>query len=274
MQFKNNVKTHLTENTRILSSEVPVRRYVQYNAFGYFRDYRICHDTLTLTTSGIRGMQKISVTPQLIDQRGLIGALTSELSRLEVYLMYNNASTGYHGFILHFRKFSQITKIECSYAFAWFMNIITSYGTRNTGTTNLVLYDSTTNLIGFNTSSPATTKILFPLVNRGINKLTVSSDALVMSQYVNGHKTATLDEIVLDPAHGTNFLSTTTKWTCLQFFYTLQKHLSIGSTREILLDVNNASAPSEYPDILPDCISTFHCSGIEALELFNFVVTK
>ena len=142
--------------------------------------------------------------------------------------MYNNeASTGYHSFILHIRKFSQITKIECNYTFAWFMNIIKSYGT---GTTNLVQYHSTINLIGFNTSSPATTKILFPLVNGGINKLTISSDALVTLQYVNGHKTATLAKIALDPAHGTNFLSTTAKWTCLRFFYTLWKHPSIGST--------------------------------------------
>ena len=183
-----------------------------------------------LTTSGISGMQKISITLQLIDQQGLIGTLTSELNKLDVYLMYNNTSTSYHSFILHFRKFSQITKIECNYTFAWFMNIITSYGTRNTGTTNLILHDSTTNLTGFNTSSPATTKILFPLVNRGINKLTISSDALVMSQYVNGHKTATLAEIALDPAHGNNFLSTTSKWICLRFFYTLRKHPSIGST--------------------------------------------
>ena len=118
------------------------------------------------------------------------------------------------------------------------MNIITSYGIRNTGTANLILYNSTTNLIGFNTSSPATTKILFPLVNGGISKLTISSDGLVMSQYVNGHKMATLAEIALDPAHRTNFLSTTTKWTCLQFFYTLRKDSSVGSIQEILPDVN------------------------------------
>ena len=135
---------------------------------------------------------------------------------LDMILKYN-ASTGYHGFILHFRKFREITKIECNYAFAWFINIITSYGTGKTGTTNLVLYDLyyDINLIGFNTRSPATTKILFPLVNGGINKLAISSDALVTSQYINGHKTATLAEIALDPAHGTNFLSAAAKWTCL-----------------------------------------------------------
>ena len=141
------------------------------HALSHFKDYRICHNTLTFsTTNSIINKQSATISPQLVDQHGLIGALTWELAKLDTYLIYNN-DNAYQGFKIYFRQFKNISRIECNYAFTWFVNIINSYGVRKVGTDNLVLYDSSTNLIGFSPSTAITTKAIFPLVNGGIIRL-------------------------------------------------------------------------------------------------------
>ena len=86
--------------------------------------------------------------------------------------------------------------IQCNYAFAWIFGIMVNFNGKS-ASDQLVLYNrlTTTNLIGFNGTSTVTNHMFYPLVNGGINKMTVSSDQLVTSQYINGFKTATLAEI-------------------------------------------------------------------------------
>ena len=62
---------------------------------------------------------------------------------------------------------------------------------------NLILFQQTPspqiNLLQFpNTGRKVSAKKFFPLLNGGINKITISSDELVASQYINGFKMATL----------------------------------------------------------------------------------
>ena len=46
-------------------------------------------------------------------------------------------------------------------------------------------------------------KTAFPRFNGGINKITVSSDLLATSQYINGHKTVTIAELQIGPSTNT-----------------------------------------------------------------------
>ena len=47
IKFDNDTNVHLTEETSIPASEIPVRRYVRCSTFLYLNDIRICHFTLT-----------------------------------------------------------------------------------------------------------------------------------------------------------------------------------------------------------------------------------
>ena len=99
-------------------------------------------------------------------------------------------------------------------------------------------------------------------MNGGINKLTVSSDELMTSQYVNGHKTATLAELAMSPSHIAGILETPQTWTSLKFFYTLSKHIDV-QTRQHFPNVDGATL-NFYPTMYPDHISWFHCNSDDA----------
>ena len=158
------------------------------------------------------------------------------------------------------------------------MNIITSYGTGNMGSMSLTLYKQTydqyreINLIGFNRTEKCS-KDLFPLMNGGINKLTISSDELVTSQYDNGYKTMTLAELAVSPSYVAGILEKPQTWMSLKFFYTLSKHVDI-QTCQHFPDVDGAATLNFYPMMYPDRISSFHCNSDDAIRLFDFVVTK
>ena len=97
-----------------------------------------------------------------------------------------------------------VMEIKLNIALALFLNIIPSYSNGKMGQDEIILYSKdpflveTINLIGFNGRTQYCNIILYPLKHGGINKLTVSSDKLVASQYVNGFKTATLAEITIN----------------------------------------------------------------------------
>ena len=91
------------------------------------------------------------------------------------------------------------------------MNIITKYDLGMGSNDKKVLFNSDfavyVNLIELETQTSNTrvrnkicTKTIYPLFNGGINRITVSSDLLATSQYINGHKTATIAELQIGPS--------------------------------------------------------------------------
>ena len=87
-----------------------------------------------------------------------------------------------------------------NYAFAWMMGTISSFK-GNSPDAMLVLKKTSSNIDTISDPSQIDdqkhiiSKQFFPLINRGINNINVSSDELVTSQYVNGFKTTTLASI-------------------------------------------------------------------------------
>ena len=49
LDFKSNEKVYLTKEIQIPQLEVPVKRYIRCESFGYYEDYRICHDNLIIS---------------------------------------------------------------------------------------------------------------------------------------------------------------------------------------------------------------------------------
>ena len=92
------------------------------------------------------------------------------------------------------------------------MNIITKYDLGKGSNDKKVLFSSDfvayVDLIGLemrkigNTRlrNKICTKTIYPLFNGGINRITVSSDLLATSQYINGHKTAAIAELQIGPS--------------------------------------------------------------------------
>ena len=202
--------------------------------------------------------KKLTITPQDIDSTDLIMTLSSKLPTVGIVL----------------------TRIVLNDTLAWFLNIIHSYSTGKTGQDEIILYSKdpylvekdSVNLMGFNGRTQYCNIVLYPLIHSGINKLTVSSDELVMSQYVNGFKTATLAKITINKKHLE--MNREITWKPMNFTYPLQKYMDSGSTRYEIPDRVAAHEQTEFPNLLSNAITSFICNGHAYINLFEFVVIE
>ena len=211
LNFKNNEKIYLNEDTEIPAGK-GIKRYICCLTIGYFENYQICHHTLSIWVYLRDGTIKTaSILPSEKDRNGLLQELSKNLSTIGVYLLYNKQINGYQGFLLSLDDHMNITKIESSYHFAWLMNIITKYDSGMGSNDKKVLFNSGfatyVDLIGLETQFGNTrvrnkicTKTIYPRFNGGINRITVSSDLLATTQYINRHKTATIAELQIGPS--------------------------------------------------------------------------
>ena len=113
------------------------------------------------------------------------------------------------------------------------------------------------------------------MLNGSINRLTISSDHLATLQYINGHKTATIAELSIAPSTGVKFQSK--NWKKEGFFYSIAPHPDNPKNPCYKFpDIDDDSNLSRryYDNILPDVISSFHCTDEEFLKIFDFVVLK
>ena len=153
------------------------------------------------------------------------------------------------------------------------LNLIDNYGDKTSSDT-IILYNKTgINLLGLNPPNPITSKIIFPMLNGSINQLTISSDHLAISQYINGHKTATIAELSIASSTRVKFQSR--NWEKEWFFYSIAPHPdNPKNAHHKFPDIDDDSNPSRryYNNILPDVISLFHCTDEEFLKIFDFVV--
>ena len=206
MTFKNNEKVYLNEDTSIPTSEIPVRRYVRCNSLLYPTDIQICNFNLRFTIvcestscEDLYCSRSILITPTEVNNNGLLTVVQSKLSTLNVQLVNTFDENTYSGCRLHVQQDARVKTLSCNYAFAWMMGIVSSFK-GNSPEATLVLKNTSLNIDTIsdplqNDQKHIISKQFFPLINGGINTISVSSDELVTSQYVNSFKTATLASI-------------------------------------------------------------------------------
>ena len=282
IQFDNDKKVHLTEDTAIPGSDIPVRRYVRCSALMLPNDIRICHDDLqflieffTANTTLQTNVRNIAFSD--IDSERLLPAIQKKLREIgaDVHVSYLN--NYYFGCQFTFGKPTSVNIVQCNYAFAWIFDIVASFGNNSADNTHLTLYNRMFDigLIGFDRKSRAANKSFFPLIKRGINKMTVSSDELVTSQYMNGFKTATLAEISTNnnfiAIHSISAMNTFIP-SSIKTHFTLTKHQN-NTTLVHLLDDASPTELEYYPTTYPDALTSFQCSS-EHTHIFDFMVVK
>ena len=280
IQFDNDKKVHLTEDTAIPGSDIPVRHYVRCSALMFSNNIRICHNGLQFLIEFFTFNTTLQInlrnTAYLdIDFEGLLLAIQKKLREIgaDIHMPYLN--NYYVGCQFTFGKATSINRVQCNYAFAWIFGIITSFrnnSAHDTLTLFCRMFDI--DLIGFDGKSRVI-KSFSPLINRGINKMTVSSDELVMSPYMNGFKTATLAKI----STNNNFIAihsisaiNTFILSLIKAHFTLTKHQD-NTTLGHLPDDSSPTELEYYPTTYPDVLTPFQCSS-EHAHIFNFVVVK
>ena len=287
VKFNNDKKVYLNEDMSIPESDIPVRRYVRCSSLLYPNDIRICHDDITFTiytiNSGSNGHTPINnsrtITPLEIDSQGLIPSIQTKLREIQadLYVPYTNNYYNRCKFVLSHPM--TVQSIQCNYAFAWIFGIVVNFNGKS-ASDQLVLYNrlTTMNLIGFNGTSAVTNHMFYPLVNGGINKMTVSSDELVTSQYINGFKTATLAEISTNidniTIHTISFTKKNQEQNNIKAHFTLAPHQDATKSSTIHYPDDRSSPELEfYQHVYPARLTSFQC-GSEDLSLFDFVVIK
>ena len=272
------MKIQLTEEQAIPASKILVRRYVRCASLLYPNNIRICHLTLTTTVIRTDTPQTATITPLQIDRLGLLPALQRELSAigLGIETMYSNGMyTGCRLIITKNRD--TINIVQCNYAFAWMCRIISQFGNKSYSD-NLILFRKSPqiNLLQFpNTGRKASAKKFFPLLNGGINKITISSDELVTSQYINGFKMATLVTVAANSNASIHKVSPPLqgRHPTIEAKFMLAHHPD--QSTEIMHPDDELMNESEYyPNILPDRITSFQCSSLDRDFLFDIVICK
>ena len=108
------------------------------------------------------------------------------------------------------------------------------------------------------------TKMIYPLFNGGINRITVSSNLLATSQYINGHKTATIAELQIGPSTNAQInpmeIQDSFDWKHEYFSFTMGRHKQ-HTNYNFPGEGISAPDPEYLPEILPDAITLFHCSN-------------
>ena len=281
IQFDNDKKVHLTEDKAIPGSDIPVHRYVRSSALMFLTDIRICHDNLkfsieffTVDTTLQTKLRNIAYLD--IDSEGLLPAIQKKLREIgaEVHMPYLN--NYYMGCQFTFGKPMSVNVVQCNYAFAWIFRTVASLK-NNSAHDTLTLYNRMLeiNLIGFDGKSRVANKSFFPLINRGINKVTMSSDEVVTSQYMNGFKTATLAEISTNNNFiAIHLISATNTFipSLIKAHFTLTKHQD-NTTLTHLPDNTSLTEFEYFPTTYPDVLTSFQCSS-EHAHIFDFVVIK
>ena len=145
IKFNNDTKVHLTEETSIPASEIPVRCYMRCSTFLYSNDIRICHFTLTFSmthrVNNVDVTQMKNITPMDIDTHGLLPGIQEKLNEIGIGIDASYQNSFYNGcrFTVHSPR--TLTKMECNYAFTWMFGIMVSFG-NNSSTNMLTLYQT------------------------------------------------------------------------------------------------------------------------------------
>ena len=134
------------------------------------------------------------------------------------------------------------------------------------GSGNATTTTTTTNLLDNDSTTGSSSKIICPLFNGHIHRITILSDLLATSQYIDGHKTATIAEIQLGPSTNAQInqmqIRDAFDWKNEHFFFTMGEHESQTAGGMTFVGNRDTTDDPEYLDtILPDVFTSFHCNN-------------
>ena len=228
-------------------------------------------------------MQMRNITPMDINTHGLLPGIQEKLNEIGISIDASYQNGFYNGcrFTVHSPR--TLAKMECNYAFAWMFGIMVSFD-NNLSTDMLTLYQMnmltlhpSIDRIGFKGNSRNSTKHFFPLTNGGINKMTMSSDELVTSQYINGFKMATLASLSTSnnniAIHSINPIKTQNNTSVIKANFTLAAHQDADPSTIHPVDSSATNHLEYYLNILPSSLTSFQCD-LQYKDVFDFVVLK
>ena len=253
--FSNGRKVRLNEETSIPRAVEGTVRYLRCDSITYPSDYDVCHRDLVVRTNETRSI----ISCRDVNAYGLVSAVSRAIMPRDVYITTADVrGNQYNGIRLSWDP-ARIYRIDMTYLTAWLFAIIPTY---DYGEENKFcpIYDNIqlppVNLLGYDVSTGITKRILFPLLNGGIHRMTVSCEDLATSQYINGHKTATIAETPLMPSLQVKFPNVP-NWQqdVINYFLTPHPQAPQGS---IFPDLQTSSP--YYSNVAPACIPYLRCN--------------
>ena len=210
--FRNNKKINLDQHTAIPAAEdaESAVRYLRCESITYFPDYDVCHKDIRVQWSHTNSLggnfppQTATISAADVNAQGIMAAVAKALQPAYIHVLTGGEGNSYQGIRFAWAP-GTIYQFHMTYLAAWLCGIIPTY-TYEQENQFYVVYDLSSdtaefiNVLNHNIITGNTSRIVFPLLNGGINRLTISSDELATSQYINGHKTATIAEIQLRPS--------------------------------------------------------------------------
>ena len=267
--FSNGKKVCLNEETAIPRAEnvEGTIRYLRCNSITYPSDYDICHHDLIMRTNFSMWCTNSSQSSTTIPSRdvnahGLVLAVSRAIMPLNIYITTDVQGSQYNGIRFswdHMRTY----KIDMTYLMAWMFGIIPTYenGKEKEFCT---IYDNTStpivDLLDYEVSTSTIKRVLFPLLNGEIHRMTISCEELTTSQYINGHKTATIAKTTLMPSQQVKFPNVP-NWQQDIIHYFLMPHPQ--SPQGTAFPDICTSSPSDltyFPNVAPACIPYLRCN--------------
>ena len=273
LTFKNGQILYLNEDSAIPAvSNSDHTRYFRCQSITYFQDYDTYHSNITLHIVATDGTKSdVVVNKTTLNQMGLIRALNDSIFTVTpgLRLVHKNSSAQDYNGIRIFAD-STIQAFKINHEGAWLLGILSTF-TPSQQYTLYTLFDfflETINNVQFDTRTRSS-RTFYPLHNGGIHKLIVSEDNLATSQYINGHKTATIAEMNIAPTLNSR-RGQKKHWNCNEsIHYVLLPHPlePDGST------IEDAHSPSpddpEMKVVLPSRISYLVCNE----QIFRDILT-
>ena len=273
LTFKNGQILYLNEDSAIpaVSNNDHVR-YLRCQSITYFQDYDTYHSNITLqivTTDGTK--YDIVVNKTNLNQMGPVQALNDSIFTVTpgLRLVHKNSSAQDYNGIRIFAD-ANIQTFKINHEGAWLLGILSTF-TPSQQHTLYTLFDfflDTINNVQFDTRTRSS-RTFYPLHNGGIHKLTVSEDDLATSQYINGHKTATIAEMNIAPTLNSR-RGQKKHWNCDEsIHYTLLPH-PLEPNGSTVADAHDPSPDdAEMKVVLPSCISYLVCNE----QIFRDILT-
>ena len=265
LTFRNGQVLHLNKDSAIPAVlDQSYTRYLRCQNITYLQNYDIYHSSITLRViTASHTISTTTVNATDLNEKGIVQATNEALFRIttRIYLLETTPHNNYNGMTIFID--SSILSFQINYEGAWLLGILSTY-THDQQHTLYTLYDDNINYSNNIQlqSSTRLSKTFYPLHNGGIHKLVVSEDNLATSQYINGHKTATIAEMNIAPTFKSKRGGKPMRWNCNEVIrYTLLPHPlePRGSIVEEIHTANNDD-DVEMTVVLPSTISYLLCN--------------
>ena len=253
--FSNGRKVRLNEETSIPHAVEGTVRYLRCNSITYPSDYDVCHRDLVVRTNETRSI----ISCRDVNAYSLVSAVSRAIMPRDIYITTTDVRGNQYNGIRPSWDPARIYRIDMTYLTAWLFGIIPTY---DYGEENKFcpVYDNIqlppVNLLGYDVFTGVTKRVLFPLLNGGIHRMTVSCEDLATSQYINGHKTATIAKMPLMPSLQVKFPNVP-NWQqdVINYFLTPHPQAPQGS---IFPDLQTSTP--YYSNVAPACIPYLRCN--------------